>query len=260
MKKKTHQHIVISPPEHLRPQLLSYLDALEPLLIKHTVEYVVALETGSHDEETHIDIYANFKKGQDSTDIKRKYSKLFPFPLELPAFIAKSIKTPNPATMAGYTLKEDPENYRTNIPDHKLTQLQHEYQKKVKEKYVSAKFKIIKTKQIIKLIGTYLENVKIDTWNTYMIRHHMKPWTLKEMPRYFPDNHTIQTHLKDSIESLLDQGYYLDITKIQKNNIYRFFIDYYTDNTDDDQEIPTSYFVEFLQCHAPVTKVTIVGN
>lgn len=256
MKKNTHQHIVISPPEHLRPQLLSYLDALEPLLIKHTVEYVMALETGSHDEETHIDIYANFKKGQDSTDIKRKYSKLFPFPLELPAFIAKSIKTPNPAIMAGYTLKEIPENYRTNIPDHKLNKLQQEYQSKQKEKYDKTKFKIIKTKQIIKLIGTYLENIKIDAWNTYMINHYMKPWTLDEMPRFFPYKYTIKKHLQDSILELLEQGYYLDITKTQKNNIYRFFTDYYTDP--ENSEAPPLYFEEFLDTPPVVTQVTIV--
>ncbi|AXH75604.1 MAG: putative replicase [Circoviridae sp.] len=245
MPKNTYYHIVVSPPVEFRPQLEDYMNTLERLFIKHTIEYCIAIEHGSNIELTHLDIYVQFKKGQDSTDIKRKYSKIFPFVMDLPAVCIKSIKTKNPAIMTGYTLKENPQLFKTNIPDHKLKENDRIYNEKSKEKATKSVHKTIKLKQIIEFIGSSLENRKINIWANQNIKNSYEPYALNEIPRVYPNSWDICKQFEESVAELLFQGYYLDITNNQKHSIYKYFCDYYSEPIFGESQ----YLTEFI--HSP---------
>lgn len=250
MKKNKHYHIVVSPPAEKRPQIRKYFDSLSPLIKKHSTQYCFALEHGSNTELTHIDIYVEFKSGQDSTDIKRKYSKLFDFPFQLPAVMIKSIKTQNPSLMTGYTLKENPEIYETNMEDDKLEENSRIYAEKVKEKHTKQIHKSIRLKKIIELIGYYLENRKIEIWAKENIKRGYEPYTLNEIPRQLPYGINFDRIFEQSVENLLFEGYYLEITEKQKFNIYCYFSDYYVKS--DTPPCQLDYVTQFM--HPPLPK------
>lgn len=116
---KTHYfHIIISPPIEHREEFVEpdNLYTISAMLKKHTKEYAIATEKGSSLDFTHFDIWANFNKGHDSTDIRRKLKTCLkkykgpPYELDFQSSIfikIVTIKDPDPYNLIGYTFKEE---------------------------------------------------------------------------------------------------------------------------------------------------------
>lgn len=116
--KSHYFHIIISPPLEWREHIVlpATLSKLSAMFKKHTKEYAVATEKGSSLDFTHFDIWTNFNKGHDSTDIRRKLKtclkkySLPPYDLDFNSSIfikIVTIKDSDPYNLIGYTFKEE---------------------------------------------------------------------------------------------------------------------------------------------------------
>lgn len=110
MPRSVYYHLILSPPVEHRDAILSdtFHSSLSTTFKKHSDKFAIAFEKGSNAEFTHLDIYIEFIKPQDKSDIVRKLSKLNTDCdwKDTRFFTCKNIKTTPADDMIGYTMKE----------------------------------------------------------------------------------------------------------------------------------------------------------
>lgn len=139
--KSKHLHIVLSPKE--LPEVLPLKDYLE----KKAISYCMSVEYGAG-ANPHIDCFCEFYKEKRPDNFKQNVLKrLYNFhPAEWKNVrVSVNYIDENPKFGYGYTMKEKPEIYHTNLPEDYLKECV-EYYTEHKDRVDKIKFDMLKTK------------------------------------------------------------------------------------------------------------------
>ena len=220
MPRSCYYHLILSPPVEHRETVISstFFSALNKRLDKHTVAFASAFEKGSNLEFTHIDVYAEFIKPQDKTDLVKKLCSLSTdCDWKDPHFFTvRNIKTSPHNDMIGYTMKE--QNLDDDDSIFKLKNITRElveekvmvYTKKHELKESQKKHRPIGIQKLIMAIST-----EICLWEQ---GKNGEKWQFHD------------SAFTDIIILIELKGNFINLTKTQKENIRSYFRRYYAND------------------------------
>ena len=234
MPRSVYYHLILSPPVEHRDTILSdtFHSSLSTLLRKHSDKFAIAFEKGSNVEFTHLDIFVEFIKPQDKSDIVRKLSKLNTDCdwKDTRFFTCKNIKTKPADDLIGYTMKEqeldnDDSKYELyNITLETVEKKVMVYKEKLELKESQKKHRPIGIQKLIMAISAEI--------CLYTQGKNGQKWQYSD------------SAFTDIIILIENKGNFINLTKTQKENIRKYFRRYYASD-DFAKFIPSEIIEEY---------------